>query len=419
MDVVLTLAAMLVLLLLQGFFSGSEIALVNADKLHLRHRARNGHAGSRLVLEAFKRPERLLATTLVGTNIATVTLATIGTVAAIRQFGQGGDVLAFLMITPVMLVFGEVVPKSVYQQKANAIAPVVIYPLRFFSWIFFPVILLFSWFARLAVKLVAKRTVEQDVFVAREKIRSLLDSAEQAPSGEIFDHQRIRCAIRFSDITAGDAMLPLSEAVVVNAAMPFEAMIELVKARGYNRLPVYDGDASRVVGVLALSTWDLLDPDITRRDRGDFIRPPMFVAPAQRVEELLPKLKARHDHMAIIVDEFGSAIGLITVEDVLEEVVGDIDDIDFRLHPRHEHVLEELPDGGLIVDAHWPIVNLNDRLNTEIPATGFRTVGGFMTARLRHIPAEGESVLEMGYRFTAVECDERTVRRLKIEPEPR
>ena len=137
MDVLLTLAAMLVLLLLQGFFSGSEIALVNADKLHLRHRAKNGHAGSRLVLEAFKRPERLLATTLVGTNIATVSLATIGTVAAIRQFGQGGDLLAFLMIMPVMLIFGEVVPKSVYQQKANEIAPVVIYPLRFFSWIFF------------------------------------------------------------------------------------------------------------------------------------------------------------------------------------------------------------------------------------------------------------------------------------------
>jgi len=419
MEIALTLVGMLILLALQGFFSGSEIALVNADKLHLRHRAKNGHAGSRLVLDAFRRPERLLATTLVGTNIATVSLATLATVSAIRLLGQGGDLVAFLLITPAMLIFGEVVPKSVYQQKADAIAPVVIYPLRFFSWLFFPVIWLFSTFARFAVRIVARRDVEQNLFVASEKIRTLLDSAEQAPSGEIFDHQRIRRALRFSGITAAEAMLPLSEAVVASAKLGLDEMVELVRDKGFNRLPVYDTDASRVVGVLSVSTFDLLDPGLGSRDREAFIREPMFVAPSQKIEELLPKLRAREDHMAIIVDEFGSAIGLITVEDILEEVVGDIDDIDFQLHARHEQVLEVEADGALIVDGHWPVNDMNDRLRTAISAPGVRTVAGLVILRLGHIPAGGEAITESGYRFTALDCDGRAVKTVRIEPAQR
>jgi len=302
---------------------------------------------------------------------------------------------------------------------ADAIAPVVIYPLRFFSWLFFPVIWLFSTFARFAVRIVARRDVEQNLFVASEKIRTLLDSAEQAPSGEIFDHQRIRRALRFSGITAAEAMLPLSEAVVASAKLGLDEMVELVRDKGFNRLPVYDTDASRVVGVLSVSTFDLLDPGLGSRDREAFIREPMFVAPSQKIEELLPKLRAREDHMAIIVDEFGSAIGLITVEDILEEVVGDIDDIDFQLHARHEQVLEVEADGALLVDGHWPVNDMNDRLRTAISAPGVRTVAGLVILRLGHIPAGGEAITESGYRFTALDCDGRAVKTVRIEPAQR
>ena len=417
MDILVTVVAMMALLLLQGFFSGAEIALVNADKLKLRHRAKQGHIGSRMVLRQFERPERLLATTLVGTNVCTVSLATLATIMMIRHVGDGGDILAFLMITPLMLVFGEVVPKSVYQQKADTIAPVIIYPLRLFSWLFFPVILVFSWFARMAVRLVSRRQAEQNVFMAREKIRTLLESAEQVPSTEIFDHQRIRRAIRFSSVTAGDIMIPLSDAILINSERSLGQAVELARRSGYNRLPVYDTEASRIIGILVLTTWDLLDPDLDRRSLADFLYPAHFVAPAQRVEPLLPLLQPRLEHMAIVVDEFGSAIGLITVEDILEQVVGDIEDVDFRIHSHVKHVLEEPGKDVYLVDAHLPIADLNERLNLQIPSREFHTVGGLLVARLQHIPLQDEYIVESGFRFTAVACDERMVKTIRIQPE--
>ena len=413
----INLALMLVLLLLQGFFSGSEIALVNADKLKLRHRARQGHHGSRMVIKQFERPERLLATTLVGTNISTVSLVTLGTIMTIRYFGEGGDVLAFILITPVMLIFGEVVPKSVYQQKADTLAPIIIYPLRFFSWLFLPVILIFSSFARLAVRLVSGKQAGKNVFMAREKIRTLLESAEQAPSGEIFDHERIKRAIRFSDVTASEAMIPLSDSVVINSERSLAHAVDVIQNTGYNRLPVYDTDASRIIGILVLTTWDLLDPDLDNRSLADFLQPAYYVAPSQTVEQLLPLLQSPSDHMAIVVVEYGSAVGLITVEDILEEIVGDIEDMDFRLHHHHKHTPEKLENGSYLVDAHLPIHELNELLNLQIPAKEFRTIAGLLSIRLRHIPQPDEYVIESGFRFTAVECDERMVKKVKIQPE--
>lgn len=416
MELLLTLLAMLLLLLLQGFFSGSEIALVNADKLKLRHRAKQGHNGCRLVLKQFERPERLLATTLVGTNISTVSLATLGTVMTIRHIGSGGDVLAFLLITPLMLVFGEVVPKSVYQQKADTLAPIIIYPLRVFSWLFFPLIFVFSNLARLIAKLVSDKQSASELFVGREKIRSLLESAEQAPSTDIFDHQRIRRAIRFSDITTVDAMIPLSDAIVINSEHSLSHAIEQVYKTGYNRIPVYDVDASRIMGILVLTDWDLLDPDLEKRSINDFLSPALFVPPSQQVEKLLPELQARDDHMAVVVDEFGSAIGILTVEDIVEEVVGEIEDVDFRLHHPYKPTTQELGNNRFKVDAHLPINELNDLLNLKIPVHEYHTVGGLLVTELRRIPKKDETVVKFGYQFTAIESDERMVKRVLVEP---
>lgn len=415
MEIFLTFIAMLLLVLLQGFFSGSEIALVNADKLKLRHRARQGHAGSRMVLKQFERPERLLTTTLVGTNISTVSLATLATIMSIRHYGQGGELIAILMITPVMLIFGEVVPKSVYQQKADTLAPILIYPLRFFSWLFFPIILVFSWFARLAVRVVSRKSGSHNVFVSKEKIRTLLESSEQAPSEEIFDQKRIKRAIRFSDVTAGEIMIPLSDAVILNNSQSLEHAISLVLDKGYNRLPVYDTDASRIIGVVILMTWDLLDPELKQRSLTDFLHPAMFVAPSQQADELLPLLQSRVDHMAVVVDEYGSAIGLLTAEDILEEVVGEIDDVDFRLHHQHRHLIEEIGDGVYVAEAHVTISDLNDQLNLSLPTRGFVTIGGLLVNRLKRIPREDDYVDEAGLRFSVLECDERMVKRVRIE----
>ncbi len=419
MDLVLIFLVMVVLLFLKGFFSGSEIALVNSDKFKMHHQANQGHRGAQLVLKLFQTPDVLLGTTLVGTNISTIILTTLGTMLMIRSFGQLGDLYAVLLFTPLFLILGEIVPKSVYQQKSNEIAPVIVYPLRVFSILFYPLVFIFSRIARLCARLVGGGKSEQNVFITREQMRMVVDMAERGANVDIFDRARIKRAIRFADTSVGEAMIPVAEITAINRnRKDSRSAITLVRRRGYNRLPVYSRNISNIVGVVTLTTWDLMDPDLPDRPLEELIKPAHYVSPYQNIDQLLPVLRNRDDHMAIVVNEFGSAIGMITMEDILEEVVGEIDvGYDFEEYlPRRKRIFEMLDEETYLMDARLPISEANEVLGASLPAVESHTIGGLMMARLRHIPAEGESIEEAGFKFTVTEATERAVVKLRVEP---
>jgi len=254
MDVVLIVFAMIILLLLQGFFSGSEIALVNVDKIHMRAKASQGSRGAQLVLNLFKRPEVLLTTTLVGTNVSVVTLTALGTVLMIRWFGDVGELYSVMVFTPLLLIFGEVVPKSVYQQRADQFAPVVVYPLRAFKFIFYPIIFGFSLVARLAAKLAGQPISPQSLFITRQQLRTVVEMAERGANVDVFDQMRIKRAIRFANTTVGEAMVPIAEMVEHRIrAYPIDELEKLIwtVTRRELKLIIYlGGFLGAVVGAL-------------------------------------------------------------------------------------------------------------------------------------------------------------------------
>ena len=418
MDVMWILPAMVFLLLLKGFFSGSEIALVNADKLKLRARANQGHRGSNQVLRLFETPDVLLGTTLVGTNVSTVILTTLGALAMITYFGPRGDFYAFLVFTPLLLILGEIVPKSIYQQESDRIAPIIIYPLRAFSVLLYPVVFVFSRIARSVAWLLGGQRMKQTFYISREQIRSVVEMAERSTDVSVFQRGRIRRVIRFAETTVGEAMIPVAELTGINEMANTRDAIERVRRRGYNRLPVYRGNISNIFGVVTVTTWDLMDPSLAERPLRELMTDAYYVSPFQTIDELLPILRQRKDHMAIVVDEFGSAIGMITMEDILEEVVGEIDvgyDFDEYL-PRPKRIFEQLETGAYLMDSRLPISEANEALGVVLPAKEGHTIGGLVMARLRHIPEVGESILESGYRFTVEQANERTIIKLRVEP---
>jgi CBS domain containing-hemolysin-like protein len=417
MELLLLILAKLLLLFLKGFFSGSEIAMVNSDKLKLHHKAGQGHKGAKLAVKLFRTPDVLLGSTLVGNNISTVVLTTVGTMLMIHHFGQRGDLYAFLLLTPVFLIFGEIVPKSVYQQKSDVIAPIVVYPLRAFSVLFYPIIFIFSRLARLGVRLTGGGKTEQNVFITREQVRTVVEMAERGSNVDAFDRGRIRRVIRFAETTVGEAMIPVAEITALNRNHSTRKAIQLVRRRGYNRLPVYTRNISNITGVLTLTTWDLMEKDLAKKPLAELIKPAHYVSPYQTIDQLLPILRKRKEHMAIVVDEFGSAIGMITMEDILEEVVGEIDvgyDFDEYL-PKRKRVFEMLTEDVYLMDSRLPISEVNEVLGIELPATDSHTIGGLVMARLRHIPREGEYVVEAGYRFTVEEATDRSIVKLRVE----
>jgi CBS domain containing-hemolysin-like protein len=391
--------------------------MVNSDKLKLRHQAKTGDRGAALVLKLFRTPDVILGTTLVGTNVATVTISTLGALIAIDLFGSAGDLISVLVLTPVLLIFGEVVPKSIFQQKADTISTRLIYGLRFFSYLFYPVIFVFSRVARFITRIVGGGSDPQTMFITREELRVLLDVSESAANPSTIDRKRIRRIIRFGDTTVGEAMIPLADVVGVSEARPMKEAVRTVLKYGFNRLPVYRGNMNNIKSIMTLSSWDLMDPELKNKPVSDYMSSVLFLSPKQTIDRALPQLQARDDHMAVVVDEFGSAVGILTMEDVFEEVVGEIDvgyDFD-EYNPRQRLYIEHESEDSHIMSGRMPISEVNDILYVHFPVEEAHTIGGLIISRLRHIPKQGDSVAEEGYRLTVLEADERSVLKVRVE----
>ena len=419
MEIFLIIIAMVLLLLLQGFFSGSEIALVHADRLKLHHLANHGHRGAALILELFRKPEVLLGTTLVGTNISVVVFTTLGTIVMIRFFGGYGDLYAFLVYTPLLLVFGEVVPKSVYQQKADLLAPMIIYPLRFFLWFFYPVVFVFSWIARATAHLAGIEMAPRELFVNREQIRSVIEMAERGASIDVFDRDRIMRVMRYADATVGQAMIPIAEMTTLGYQRTTRDAVRLAREHAHFRLPVYEEEQNQIKGIVSFTMWDLMDPALVEQPLSNLIKPACYVTAYQVLDELLPVLQKRHDHMAVVVDEFGSAIGMITIEDILNEIVGEVINVGYTFEgymPRRKYSIEALDGGEYLMDGRVSINEASATLGVSLPPAEAHTIGGMVISHLHHIPVSGEAVIQAGFRFVVEEVSDRGIQKLRVKP---
>lgn len=417
MDWLTEILLIIIFLVLKGFFSGSEIAMVNSDKLKIKHQAKMGNRGAKLVLTLFKTPDVILGTTLVGTNLATVIISTLGALICIDLFGASGDLISVIVMTPFLLILGEIVPKSVFQQKADTLVSSLIYVLRFFSYLFYPLIFVFSRVARFGTRVAGGGVAPQNMFTTREEIRTLLDISESASDPSTIDRKRIRRIIRFADTTVGEAMIPLADVVGFNEARDMKEAIRIVLKHGYNRLPVYQRNITNVKGILTLSTWDLMNPDLPNRAISDYVSGTLYLSPKQTIDRALPQLQARDDHMAVVVDEYGSAVGILTMEDVFEEVVGEIDvgyDFD-EYHPKKRIYIEHEDENTHLMSGRMPISELNDILYTQFPAEEAHSIGGLIVARLRKIPNEGDTIEEQGYQISVVEADNRSIIKVRMK----
>jgi len=214
-------------------------------------------------------------------------------------------------------------------------------------------------------------------------------------------------------------MIPIAEVKALNRNLKTSDAIQTVRRKGFNRLPVYKTNISNVIGIVTLTTWDMMDTELADKPLKELMKPAHYVSPYQTIDQLLPILRRREDHMAIVVDEFGSAIGIITMEDILEEVVGEIDvgyDFDEYL-PKKKRVFEVLDEEVYLMDSRLPISEANEVLGVNLPSTEAHTIGGLVMARLRHIPKEGEYIVESGFKFIVTEATERSILKLKVASE--
>ena len=412
MTMAVLIVALVGCLVVQAFFAASEIALVSADDLKVRAGSEGGHERSRMLGELLGNRDRLLALTLTGTNLATVVAAVLLT-SFLHQTRPHLVYLAPFILTPITLVLGEWIPKLLTLGNPHAFALFATRPLRLLATVLAPLLGAETVLSRLLRRLAGVPADAGSVFLSREDLARLMrrrpgDASEQRPDAILPAEQLMISRIfRFSQADARKAMVPLVGVDAVPEETPLAAVIETVRREGFSRIPVFRRRITDIVGVVHV--FDLLQAPDLSRPVSDVMRPVSYFPESMPLDEVLVAMQRTGENLAVIVDEYGGSAGILTLEDLIEEIVGNIEDE----HDLGEELAKIVSPRVLSVIGSAPIAELNDRFGLKLSeADEYATIGGLVVERLGHIPKPGEKLIEGELTITVTRSDARAVREL-------
>jgi putative hemolysin len=390
------------------FFSAAEMAFIAANRVKLRHLAEAGKPEARRYLEEFRRPERFLSTAMMGVTIAHIVAASAATSGLLPLLGAAAPVVVTAVLTPIMLVVGEVIPKAVARESATRLILRLYRPLTWVSVLLSPLVMVANAIVSGMLRLIGGVGTDTRKFVSREELKLLLQLEPGEADVTTQEAEMIDKIFDLGDTTVREIMVPLVEvAAVPDTATPDE-VISLMLERGFSRVPIYRQRITNLVGIVTAMDLFHRGSEVTAVE--ELMRPPSYVPETKRIDDLLREMQRGRLHMAIVVDEYGGSTGVVTLEDIVEEIVGDIRDE----HDRTPATLERLPDGGYRVAGRTNIDELNKALDWDLPKADYETVGGLVLATLHRIPRTGEEFQVQGYTITVLDADTRRVIAVKI-----
>ncbi len=372
-----------VCLFLEMFFAAAEISVISCDRIGLRKSATEGHRSARLLEHFLDNKQHFLATTLFGTQLTVVVSTVIMTYALHREAPHRAELYLLLGLTPTLVVFGEIVPKTIGQQSAERIARLVAYPLWFAEKVFSPAVYLLTRFSSWVMRILR---VPERKLVTREELEMLLKGPARS---EITEGERrmISNIFEFTDTTVSDVMKPLSDIIALSEDDDLATAAREIGDKQYTRFPVYRERIDQVVGTV--HAFDVLKAGRSDLRLGAIARPPIFTPASQPTVDLLVELQRKRQGMAIVVDEYGGAVGIATIEDILEEIVGEIEDE----HDTGPAAIRKEGEGVWRISARTSVTEVNRQLKIELPeGEEYESIAGLLLEHLKHIPREGETV---------------------------
>ena len=373
--------------LLSAFFSSSEVALIGITRAKVRTLVNDGRPGSKAVAALKESPEHLLITILIGNTVVNISAATIATAIAIQQFGDLGVGIATGFVVIVLLIFGEIGPK-IYAARASDDFPLTVAPVvLFLSRIFSPVIWLVE---RLSPTFGIGKEVSEPS-VTEEEIKEWIDVGKEEGTIEQGEQDMLYSVLEFGDTPVREIMTPRVDVILMEDTVTFEEAIRIFNETGFSRIPVYHDRIDNITGILNVK--DVFSAMVSHRTTStikEIMFDPMFVPETKKIDDLLKELQVHRVLMAIVIDEYSSFVGIVTVEDILEELVGDIMDE----YDKEEPEVQELSPGVFVVDAQMWVDDINERMNLGLPTDeAYETIGGLIIDRLGHLPQHpGEKV---------------------------
>jgi Mg2+/Co2+ transporter CorB len=413
----LSLVIVLVCLLLSAFFAGSETALTASSRASMARLEKQGNRRAAIVNRMLEQRERLLGALLFGNNAVNIAASSLATGILLAWFGKAGVVYATVIMTLVVVVFSEVLPKTAAFNAPDRIALVVARPMYLFVKLFGPLLMAIEMLVRALLKPLGIIVGEdQAVLSAREELRGAVDLFHREGGVEKLDRDMFGGVLDLRELVVSDVMIHRTSMITLDADDPAEQVVNAVIASPVTRIPLWRGDPENIIGVLhvkdLLRALHAVDGDAAKVDIAALLKPPWYVPDTRPVSEQLKAFRRRKTQLALVVDEYGEVEGLVTLEDILEEIVGDITDEHDVAMPG----VRRQPDGSVNVDGAVPIRDLNRVMEWNLPDKEATTIAGLVIHEARSIPDVGQSFTFHGFRFRVLRRSRNRITALRIQP---
>ena len=399
------------LLGLSGFFSSAETAFISSNQIKLKTLAAKGSKNALLVLKIMEKPEKMLSAVLIGNNIVNLSASALATTVIIKLFGNAAIGVATGMLTFLILIFGEITPKSLASKKPESMSLVYAAPIYALMFILTPAIVTINLASGFVLKLLGAGNAPRQDIMTEEELRTIVDVSHEEGVIENEERKIINNVFDFAEVLAKDVMIQRIDMVLINIEAGYEEAIEIYRQERYTRLPVYEGNTDNIVGVINVKDL-LLHKSEKKFNIRDYMRKPFFTYEYKKIAELLLQMKKSYANIAVVLDEYGMTAGMITMEDILEEIVGEIrDEYDID----EEESFKKIGKDVYLLDGSVKLDEINEKLGTDLNMEDYESIGGFVMGQLEHLPKVREGVRTEGVRLTVEKMDKARIDKVRLE----
>ena len=408
---ILQIGLLIVLLLGSGFFSASETSLMSLSKIRIRYMEEEGVKGAKLVSSLIEKSSDLLSSILVGNNVVNIAATSVSTSLFISIFGDGGVAIATAVMTVLVLIFGEITPKTIAANSPEKIAVIVSKPISIIMKITKPIVWVFNLLTGIIFKIMGIDNDGVKPFITEEELKAMVNVSHEEGVLEIEEREIINNVFQFGDMQAKEAMIQRLDMVAVNIEDSYDEIIELFKSEKLSRLPVYQESIDDIVGILNIKDIIFLsDEEIQNFNIKNYVREAFFTYEFKKITQLLEEMKKEKTQMAIVVDEYGGTAGLLTIEDLVEVIVGDIDDE----YDEEEEEIVKVSDNEYLVEGSTKISDVNEQIGINFESDEFDSIGGFIIGYLKRIPEENELIEVGNVKFSVESIDKNRINKIRI-----
>ena len=408
---ILQIGLLIVLLLGSGFFSASETSLMSLSKIRIRYMEEEGVKGAKLVSSLIEKSSDLLSSILVGNNVVNIAATSVSTSLFINIFGDGGVAIATAVMTVLVLIFGEITPKTIAANSPEKIAVIVSKPISIIMKITKPIVWVFNLLTGIIFKIMGIENDGVKPFITEEELKAMVNVSHEEGVLEIEASEITNNVFQFGDMQAKEAMIQRLDMVAVNIEDSYDEIIELFKSEKLSRLPVYQESIDDIVGILNIKDIIFLsDEEIQNFNIKNYVREAFFTYEFKKITQLLEEMKKEKSQMAIVVDEYGGTAGLLTIEDLVEVIVGDIDDE----YDEEEEEIVKVSDNEYLVEGSTKISDVNEQIGINFESDEFDSIGGFIIGYLKRIPEENELIEVGNVKFSVESIDKNRINKIRI-----